>query len=85
MVVFGQIGCMLARWLELGKNGCLRAKGFHSGKLVVFGLKYLYLGKNGCTRAKVVKLGKVVVISQKLLYSGKWLHSGKSCCIPAKW
>ena len=72
MVVFGQkllYSCKVVAYsVESGKSGCLRAKGFHSGKLVVFGLKNLYLGKSGCIRAKVVKFGKVVVISQKLLY-----------------
>ena len=40
MVVFGQSGCIRAKWLYSGKSGFIRAK------LVVFG-KLVVLGKTG--------------------------------------
>ena len=85
MVVFGQGGCISAKWLYLGKSGCIPAI------VVVFKLKCLYSnkvvlpGQNGCIWAKMVVFG------QKFLFSDKggciravWLYSCKSDCIPAK-
>ena len=44
MVVFGQTGCIWARWLYLGKSGCYRVK------VVVFGIKVVVFGQIGCIR-----------------------------------
>ena len=53
MVVFGQkwlysckIGCIRAKVVVFGKDGCLTAK------VVVFEQKWLYSGKNGCILGK---------------------------------
>ena len=54
MVVFGECGCVRAKWLYSGKRGCIRAE------IVLFGqggctwAKWWYSGKNGCTKKKVV-------------------------------
>ena len=58
MVVFGQSGCIRAKWVVIEQ------KWLFSGKL-------LYSGKSGCIRAKVVLSGKLVVFGQKWLYSGQ--------------
>ena len=52
MVLFGQ-KCLgiRAKWLYLGKSGCIQAKLFYSVKVVVFGQKLLYSGKSSCIRA----------------------------------
>ena len=52
MVVFGQNGCIRAKWLYSGKNDCIRAKE------AVF-------GQGGCILAKWLLSGKVVVFGQK--------------------
>ena len=48
----GKIGCILKKWLHLGKSGsirakisCIRAKWLNSGKVVVFGQNMLFSGK----------------------------------------
>ena len=56
-VVFGQNGCIRARWffwekvVEFGQSGCVRVK------VVVFGQKWLYWGKSGCNWAKWLSSG----------------------------
>ena len=44
MVVFGQGGRIVAKWL-------------YSGKVILFGQKWLCSGKSGCIREKVVLFG----------------------------
>ena len=92
MVVFGQSGCIRAKWLYSGKMVIFFAK------VVVFVQKRLYLRKSGCFLAKVAVFGqsecipanwlflaKVVVFGQFGCDREKMLHSGKSGCIRTKW
>ena len=64
MVVFGQIGCVRAKWLSSAKSSCIRAKLLYSGKSDCYRAKWLYLGKvvvdgkSGCNCAKVVLFGQ---------------------------
>ena len=51
MVVFGESGCIRAKWLYSDKSGCIQAKWLISAKVVVF-------GQSGCNWAKVVKLAQ---------------------------
>ena len=46
VVVFGQIGCIRAKW-------------WYSVMVVVFGQKWLYSGKYGCIRANIVVFGQI--------------------------
>ena len=56
MILFGQIGVF-------GQDGCIWAKWLYLGTLVVFGqsssirAKVVVLGQSGCIRAKVVVFG----------------------------
>ena len=65
MVVFGE------KWLNSGKDGCIRANWLYSGKVVVFGqsgcirVKWLYSSKSGSIRAKVIVYRNVIVFKQK--------------------
>ena len=72
MVVFGQSGCIGAKWLYSGKSDCIRAE------VVVFRHTWLYSSKSCCDRAEVV------VIGQKWFYSGKAGVFGQCACIWAK-
>ena len=72
VAVFGQSGCIRAKWFYSEKGCFIRAKVtligqkfLYSGKVVVFGKKLLYSGKCGCIRANWLFFGK------------KWLCSGK--------
>ena len=77
VVVFGQIGCVLANVVVFGQIGCIFAnccigKGnCFWAKMVVFWQKWFYPGKKGCIRAKVVVFMKIGCIPTKWLFSGK--------------
>ena len=79
MFVYWQSGCVCAKVVVFGQSSCIRqggciwAKLFYSGKVVVLGQKWLYSVKSGCIRAKVVVLGQT------------WLYSGKIGCNLVKW
>ena len=64
MVLFGQSGCIRAKWLYSGKSCSILAKE------VVF-------GQSDCIRVRWLYSGKVSVLGKKCLYSGKWLYSDK--------
>ena len=74
MVVFGQSGCIQAKWfyfeqkwLYAGKSSCIHAEVF-------------VIGQSGCNRAKLVVCGQGgFFFRQKLFYSGK------SDCTRLKW
>ena len=51
-----------------GQSGCVHAKWFYLGRVVVFGQNWLYSVKSGCIRASLLYAGKVIVFGQKLLY-----------------
>ena len=71
MVVFGQYGCIRAKWLFIAKGGCIWAK------VVVFRQKWLCWGKSGCIRAKVVVFKQIGYIREKWVYSGKVVVFGQ--------
>ena len=75
MVVFGQGGCIRAKWFYSGKvvvfgqnlfligqSCCIRSKWLYSGKCGCLRAKFLYSGKSGFIRAKVVVFGQIVLI-----------------------
>ena len=74
MVVFGQSGCIGAKWLNSGKVIVFRQKGLYSGKSGFYSGKVFVFGQNGCIREKLVVilqsgyLGKLFVFGQKWLY-----------------
>ena len=86
LVVFGQIGCIRARWLYSGKvvvfgqidcireSGCIWKNWLYWGKLVE-------TGQNGCIWEKMLYAGKVVVFGQKLLSKEKVDVFWQSGCI----
>ena len=59
VVVIVQSGFFRAKWLYLGKSGCILAKCLLSCKVVVF-------VHGGCNRAKCLRLGNVVVFGQRV-------------------
>ena len=82
-------GCIRAKKVVFGQGGCVRAKWLYSHKVVAFGKSgciwayWLFSGKV-FFRRRLLYLGKVVVIGQNRLYSGKsgpnrtkWLNSDK--------
>ena len=78
MVVFGQSGFILLKWVLPGKVVVFGQKLLHSGKL-------LYLGKIGYIRQAGFFFGKCGCIRAKQLYSGKVVvNFGKSGCFSAK-
>ena len=84
MVVLGQKRLYSAKWLYSGRNGCIRAKWFGSGNVVLF-------GQGGCFE-KVALLGqsvnyraKVVVLVQSGCIQVKMLVFGQSGCNRKKW
>ena len=65
MVLFRQSGCILARWLYLGKRGCIRAKVVVFGLLMLYSGNLFYLVKSGCVRGKSGCIGaKLFVFGQ---------------------
>ena len=78
-VVFGQSGCIRAKWLYQDRNDCIRLKWFYSCKVVVFGQKWLCSGK-------IVVFGESDCIWAKVVFiRAKRLYSGKSSWLLAKW
>ena len=67
-VLFGQMWLYSCKEVVFGQSGCVHAKWFYSGKVVVFGQNWLYSVKNSCIRASLLYAGKVIVFGQKLLY-----------------
>ena len=71
MFVFGQIGCIRAKFVLLGQGRCIPSKWLYSGRVVVVGQSgytratWLYSGKRGCNQAR-------------------WLYLDKGCRIWAK-
>ena len=66
MALFGQSGCIWAKWFcsckvgIFGQVGCIREKVVVIGQnLVVFGQKRMYSDKSGCNWAKVVVFGEM--------------------------
>ena len=83
VVVIGQSGRFRAEVVVFGQSGCIWAKRFHSGKVVVFRLNCCKLGKWLFGKVVVygqkwLYLGKVFVFGQKLLYSCKVVVFGQN-------
>ena len=71
VIVFGQSGCIRAKWLHSGKNVVFGQKWLYSGKVVVIGKSGRNLSKLLYSTKVVVFRAKVVVFLQKLFYLGK--------------
>ena len=71
MVVIGQSVLFWAKVVVFGKNVCIRAKWFNSGKLFVFVQNRLFSGK-------------AVVFWQSSCVRAKWFYSVKCGCVRAK-
>ena len=86
MALIGQIGCIWARWLYLGKMVIFGQKVFVSLKMVLF-------GQTGSIWARCMYLGKMwLYLGKRCLYLGKMVLFGqvsfilsKGGCIWGKW
>ena len=85
MIVFGQGGCVRAKWLYSGKSGCYRVNVVVLGRSGCICSKVAALGQNGCFRVKCGSIrAKVVVFWNVVVFKQKWLCSSKSGYIWAK-
>ena len=57
VVVFGQVGCIRAKWLYSGKSAQFLAKVVVLGMYGCMQKRWLYMGKSCCIRLKVIVVG----------------------------
>ena len=68
--MFGQKWLYSGKVVVFGQSGCLWAKWFYSGYLVVFGQKWLYSGKVVVFMTKVVSLRQYGCFGAKVVVFG---------------